>query len=271
MIGGGFQHDVCSSGLNTNKYIEWKKDFSADVSFYIDDGLLLHTDKTKKNYGWLLESSTIISELIQFVIKNLDYYKANYECIFTHDKRICKLDPFFKFCITNACTYIQNKKIYEKNKDISFIVSNNKGKPGYEFRLAYLEKVKDKVDHFGRGFKTELPFSFKDENGNLESGKLLGLKDYRFSFAFENDCYSSIFCEKLTDCFATGTIPIFQGAPDIGDFFDINGIIIFNENIDLSELNIDLYKSKRKSIENNFNLTLNLQTAEDYIYLNYLK
>jgi hypothetical protein len=48
------------------------------------------------------------------------------------------------------------------------------------------------------------------------------------SFAFENANYPGAFCEKLTDFFATGTIPIYWGNPDIGEFFDTNGIIIFD-------------------------------------------
>ena len=36
LIGGGFQHAYSSSGWNESKYINWKKDNSADTSFYIE-------------------------------------------------------------------------------------------------------------------------------------------------------------------------------------------------------------------------------------------
>lgn len=272
MIGGGFQHEICSSALNRNEYVEWVKDGSADVSFYIDNAMRNSVNTKTKNYGWLMESSTIIPDLIQDVTSKLDVYKSKFEFIFTHDRRVLGIDSIFKYALPNAKPWIQNREVYNKTKDVSIIVSNKKGRPGYDFRLNYLNQLIDKggVDHFGRGFKNELPWSY-EYNGIQESGKLMGLKDYRFSFAFENDNYDSAFCEKLTDCFATGTIPIFWGNPNISDFFDTDGIIIFDSNLDINSLNEELYLSKMKSIEINFKLASELMSSEDYIYLNYLK
>jgi hypothetical protein len=136
--------------------------------------------------------------------------------------------------------------------------------------LSALQKYSDKVDHFGRGFKNELPWVI-NINGIEENGKFLALRDYRYSFAFENDNYPSIYCEKLTDCFATGTIPIYWGSPDIENYFDKNGIIFFNEDLDIKMLTEEYYFSKIDSIKNNFELSLDLLSSEDYIYLNYLK
>lgn len=272
MIGGGFQHEICSSALNRNKHIEWMKDGSANISFYIDNEILLPTNKSTRNYGWLMESSTIIPSVINQVTNNINYYRENFECIFTHDIRILEKSDIFKFAIPNAKPWVQNRKIYDKTKDVSIIVSNKSGLRGYNYRLAYLDKLIQigGVDHYGRGFSNELPWTY-EYNGITESGKLLGLKDYRFSFAFENDNYSNIFCEKLTDCFATGTIPIFWGTPDIGDFFDLDGIIVFDEKLDINSLNEDLYLSKMDAIKKNFELAINLPSSEDYIYENYLK
>jgi hypothetical protein len=53
---------------------------------------------------------------------------------------------------------------------------------------------KDRIDVYGRGI-SEIP------------NKEVGLKDYMFSFAVENDTYDTYFTEKILDCFATGTIP----------------------------------------------------------------
>jgi hypothetical protein len=281
MVGGGFQHDICSSALNTNKHIQWIRDrerpldSSAEISIYIDNQIKLNPETHipgKKNYGWLMESSAIIPHVINHVVNNVDLYRTRYKCIFTHDKNILKKSDIFKYVIPNAMPWIQNRKIYTKTKDVSIIVSNKNrpGVKGYEVRLNYLKKLLEKgIDHFGRGFKNELPWVYKF-NGVTESGKLIGLKDYRFSFAFENDNYPGVFCEKLTDCFATGTIPIFWGNPEIGDFFDLNGMIIFNENLDIDSLNEDFYLSKMDSIRRNFELALNLPSSEDYIYENYL-
>ena len=47
MIGGGFQHDVCSSALNKNEYVNWVKNRSAIISIHIDNGLSMTVDPTK--------------------------------------------------------------------------------------------------------------------------------------------------------------------------------------------------------------------------------
>jgi hypothetical protein len=271
MIGGGFQHDVCSSALNKNKYVEWVKDGSTNISIHIDNSITDNIDKSKLNFGWLAESSSIIPNIITEVKSNLDKYKEKFKYIFTHDKRIVELDPdFFKFTLPNAMPWIKQKNIYEKNKLCSFIVSNKVMTDGHKFRLKVLNKYYNKVDHFGRGFDKTLPWTY-NHNGIEESGKLFALQDYYFSFAFENDNYDSIFCEKITDCFVTGTIPIFWGTPNIGDYFDKNGIIIFDDNFNFDELTPELYYSKKESIKNNFQASIDLLSAEDYIYVNYIK
>lgn len=275
MVGGGFQHDVCSSALNKNTYVNWiKGNTSANISIHIDNGLLAPVDKSKENYGWLAESSSIIPQIIQNVVNNIDTYKEKFKYIFTHDKRVVEKDPtFFKFVIPNGKPWIQNREIYTKTKNTSFIVSNKLMTSGHSYRRKVLDNVlkSGKVDHFGRGFGAlELPWSLM-VNGIEESGKLAGLKDYRFSFVFENDNYNSIFCEKLTDCFATGTVPIFWGTPDIGEYFDVGGIIMFDDNFDVNTLTEELYNGKMEHIKNNFKLSNELPSSEDYIYLNYLQ
>lgn len=271
MIGGGFQHDVCSSALNKNKHIEWIKDGSANISIHIDNALLSNVDNRKLNFGWIAESSSIVPNVIENVKKNVNQYKEKFKNIFTHDKRIIELDPeFFKFTLPNALPWIQERKIYTKNKLCSFIVSNKNWTYGHKFRLNILQKYSNKIDHFGRGFSSELPWSYFN-NGVEESGKMKALQDYYFSFAFENDNYDAIFCEKITDCFATGTIPIFWGTPSISDYFDKDGILVFDENFNFNDLTPDFYYSKLESVKNNLEMCIDLISSEDYIYLNYIK
>ena len=53
MVGGGFQHDICSSALNKNKFVEWDKSGSSNISIHIDDGLRFAVDKSKKKL-WMV-------------------------------------------------------------------------------------------------------------------------------------------------------------------------------------------------------------------------
>jgi hypothetical protein len=270
MIGGGFHHEICSSALNVPKYVEWVKDGSAKISIHIDEAIMNNVDDNKINYGWVCESSDIVPKSLYYIKDNLEECKKKFKYIFTHDKSLLNIDPnFFKYTLGSTRPWIMNKKLYNKTKLCSFIVSNKKLTNGHNYRLSVLEKYKDKVDFFGRGTSKELPWSI-DDNGNTESGKIIGLKDYMFSFVFENSNYETAMSEKVTDCFAVGTIPIFWGAPDIGDFYNIDGIILYDDKFDFSILNSEYYYSKIESVKDNLDRSINSLCAEDYFFINYI-
>ena len=272
MIKGPFQHDICSSALNENKYVTWKKDNTADVSCHIDYGILDPVDKSKLNYGWICESSAIVPRVIKEVITNKSKYKKMYKYIFTCDDRIIKTDPeFFKFTMPNALPWIRKKKIYDKSKLVSFVGSNKRMCKGHIFRHEMIEKYKDSVDHYGRGFEgKELPWLINLESGQEESGKIIALKEYMFSIAMENTNHNYAFCEKTTDCFATGTIPVYWGGKKIVEFFDKDGIIFLEDLKSIDELTEDLYYSKIDSVKKNYELLNNLLSAEDYFTFNHM-
>jgi hypothetical protein len=68
----------------------------------------------------------------------------------------------------------------------------------------------------------------------------------------------------------TGTVPIYWGCPSIGDFFDTNGMIIFDnvgELVDIvNNLSIDDYIKRLESIKNNFNKSKKYLLPDDIIY-----
>ena len=260
MVGGGFQHEICSSAGNVPKYVEWDKgSHSGNISMHIDDSIFWKTDKSKRNYAWILESSAIIPHYLQLVKTHIQYIEDNYELIFTHDVRMLSVSPKFRLVIPNAVPWIKNKGIHTKTKLISMIASIKTMCPGHHYRQSIAAKYQSQIDLFGAGRSTFI------EN------KEQGLIDYHFSIAMENDNYPNIFCEKITDCFATGTIPIFWGTPTIGEFFNPNGIIMLTDDFKVEDISIDLYHSKMEYIKENYERAINMLTAEDYLYLNYIK
>jgi hypothetical protein len=57
MVGGGFQHDVCSSSGSIPKEISGLKALILLIYLYIDYGVMeIIPDKSKINYAWLSES-----------------------------------------------------------------------------------------------------------------------------------------------------------------------------------------------------------------------
>jgi hypothetical protein len=141
---------------------------------------------------------------------------------------------------------------------ISMIASNKRYCPGHNYRQLIVERYRDKVDCFGKGHR----FIEKKETG---------LNDYYFSIAMLNDSYPNYFTEILTDCFATGTIPIYWGDPFIGEFFNEKGIIPLTDNFMVEDLSPDLYFSKMEYIKENFERAINLPVAEDYVFEKYIK
>ena len=115
------------------------------------------------------------------------------------------------------------------------ICSNKVMCQGHQHRLSWAQKLQGKVDFYGRGF-------------NEIHAKEEGLCDYMFSVAIENASYDSYFTEKVQDCFSTATIPIYYGAPDIGEHFNPDGIITLTDDFDPSQLTPEIYYDKIHSL-----------------------
>jgi hypothetical protein len=64
----------------------------------------------------------------------------------------------------------------------------------------------------------------------------------------ENATYSNMFTEKITDCFMTGTIPIYYGISNIGDYFNTDGIIILDDNFKLDTISCHTTKLQEVKI-----------------------
>ena len=112
----------------------------------------------------------------------------------------------------------------------------------------------------------QIPTKFFDTYGdryNIEEarkGKEEVFGDSMFGVAIENTSHRGYFTEKILDCLLLKTIPIYWGCSNIGDFFNIEGIIKF-ENIDdfiyiSNQLTDKYYDSKKKIITENYNLAL---------------
>ena len=237
-----------------SKYIEWVKDGSGEVTFYIDSTLAqAKIDETSgPKYGWLLESKYITPQIVDSVRMFPEQYLETFDLIFTHNHDLLKLDSKFKWVPAQGF-WIKEPKIYEKSKMISMIASNKKMCEGHNLRLQWVERLWGQVDMYGRGFNE---IALKEE----------GLCDYMFSVAIENGQYETYFTEKLLDCFATGTIPVYLGAPDIGEVFNSDGIITLSDEFDVSN---EVYYSKMNAIKENLEIAKTMEILEDFIYLNY--
>lgn len=152
-----------------------------------------------------------------------------------------------------------------KTKNISILSSYKKRCKLHQFRyrLAQYYKDKDYVDTYG---------TF-DGGQNVKCYETLD--SYRYSIIVENEQSPYYFTEKILNCFAAMTIPVYLGAVEIGKFFNIDGIIqIENPTIEeverqISKCNEADYLSRKDAIMDNFYRVQEYLCPEDYIYEHY--
>lgn len=254
LIGGGFQHSYSSTLWKHPSHFIWSKNNIEDITFFVDEGIENGlTVNCERKFAWLLESRTINPNDVLFVKNNWEKVSKEYEVLFTHNKEIYELADNFVYLPPHGF-WIETPKIYEKTKLVSMMSSNKH----YQHRLQWVDKLNGLVDLFGNGF-------------NHVDKKETALCDYMFSITIENDIYETYWSEKILDCFATGTVPVYLGSPDIGDYFNMDGIILLTDDFDINSLTIEEYNKRISAIQDNLNRVLKYNVIEDIIYEKWIK
>lgn len=270
-IGAPFtiEHSSCSD--MKPKYFEWVSD-DRPIKVFMDRAIGPGTNYKKRDHekkiAWVCESRAIFHEWhipVDMWSDNLEFISNNYDEVYVSDRQWCGKYPNIKFCLagSNLPWLRVPETIPEKTKLVSMVASKKTITEGHRFRHRFAEKYKDKVDLFGGaagsnkiGSNPTSPWRDKTETIN----------PYMFSVVIENDSYTTYFTEKITDCFAVGTIPIYWGAPDIGEYFNTEGIIQLTEDFDFSMLTKDYYLSKMDVVKDNFNRVREMETADDMLF-----
>ena len=262
-----------TSANNRSVYTRWIRNGTGLVNLYVNGEALkvLEDDSDKPKFIWLLESREIIPDQYKFIEDNYDFVASRVDGIFTADQRLTTEagpDGKFLYCLSNAAPWVMYRDIYTKSKLVSMIASNKGYTEGHRRRLKVVQAYVDKFgqdDLYGWGLTHELQLKEKSR----------GLREYMFSFACENANYPTYFTEKLTDCFACGTIPVYYGTAGVAQYFDPDGIIFLDQNspwdnIPWEKLTPEYYESRKDVIKENFEIAKCMRGAEDYMYGNYL-
>jgi len=254
LIGGGFMHAFSSTLWKRPSNFFWSKNKIEDITFFVDESIEFGIGvECSRKFAWLLESRVVSQQSVNFVKNNFEMVSKNYEVLFTHNKEIYDLSDNFVYLPPHGY-WIEEPKIYQKTKLISMISSNK----NYKHRLDWVNKLKNYVDLYGTGFN---PFEKKES----------ALCDYMFSVTIENDVYETYWSEKILDCFATGTIPIYLGSPDIGNYFNTDGIILLTDDFNINDITCDEYYKRLPAIHDNLNRVLKYNIIEDIIYKKWIK
>ena len=235
----------------------------SDECFDNDSLNIIDQISSEIKIGWMHEPRALSSQCnnrYENMKMLLDSGRLDY--IMTYDEKLISEDSDkIIFTVDNAI-WIEPKhiKIHPKTKMMSMIYSWKNWTPGHKLRHE-VAKMVEGIELFGTGANREI------------KGKEEGLADFRYSIIIENSISDHYFTEKLLDCLATGTVPIYWGCPNIGDYFNKKGIMTFNKINDLEQIfnelqDPDHYQKMMPYIKENFEKVQEYKCYEDWIYKN---
>lgn len=145
------------------------------------------------------------------------------------------------------------KKRERTLNDVSFLASwYDADRPGYRLRRELWARQNE--IEIPTMFHTSLK-AFLGATNPLPKGEKESLFYSAFHVCIENQSVKHYFTEKLIDSFLTYTLPIYWGCPNIGNYFNLDGMIIV-DSIDaliprLNNLTLDYYNDRMDAIIEN--------------------
>jgi hypothetical protein len=240
-------------------FFEWswdkvgvESDVTVFTDFHIREGL---SSKSKCKIAWIVEPPCVDG----FAYDHVKSHINSYDAVFTFCNNFMHTNPKVRWYPLGGCwIHKPDRRVDPKKKKlISMIASTKHATTGQKLRIEVMERYKGKIDFMGRGHA-------KIQN------KKEGLLDYRYSIAIENSRVKYYFTEKLIDCFMTGTVPIYWGCPDIGRFFDLDGMILFENSDDLERklktLSEEDFRRREKAVRRNYKIAEKLLSIEDNLW-----
>jgi hypothetical protein len=255
------------------RYIFWdRNNYGLLNHVYSHEKILETVGKPAKKFAFFIEGEAI--DPVSYKI--FDKYSGlsrDYACIFTHSAKLLNRYSNAFFIPGGGVYYgtkahggrINSEQYKFKSKNISIVSSNKTMCDLHRFRRDIARYYKDS--------------SLVDAFGTFDCGTHIKIADslekYRYSIVIENDITPYHFTEKILNCFASMTVPIYIGATKIGDFFNSDGIIqVLSPQTDILDkiiknCNETDYISRLSAIVENYNKVGDFICIEDYIWARY--
>lgn len=236
------------------------------------DGPAVFTDKdllspwvdqveSTKKIAWILECR----EIHPFAYQHILAMEHKFDHIFTFDEELLeRSNRYVKNLIASSRVSHADAGLHEKSKLTSLIASSKNWARGHKLRHVVAKNVQGRydVELWGSGYRPwgnpNIPSAAAQQEGKNEP-----LQDYFFSITIMNSKQNNYFTETLVDVFRHGTIPIFWGCDNVGDYFNTDGILTFNTGPELfkilDNLSPDLYYERYDAVKENF------ETAKKYM------
>ena len=134
------------------------------------------------------------------------------------------------FVLPHCITYVEQwkdillnkpKEVPHKPKFCSYMASNP-----IPFRQEFFDALSQyKFTEAAGNCKTNV-----EKLPHREDVKMNYIKDFKFNMAFENSCSPGYICEKHVQPMVVGSIPLYKGAPNIGDYFNTRSFLNWEPN-----------------------------------------
>ena len=272
-ICGHSPYSFSSQTIADSNYILWDRFNTALPVHFYSHKEMFQTRKCQKKFGILVESEGIVPDDYKRIIENEDFFNE-FDGIFTHSSKLLNKFKNAKFIPGSSVWYGGNagggemnpEQYLHKEKDVSIVSSNKEDCKLHLYRIEIARKMKEQKN--------------VDVYGTIDGGKYVpiseSLEKYRYSIAIENYISEYYFTEKLLNCFAAMTVPVYVGATKIEKFFNKDGIISIEPFTPIDEIEKILqnccredYEARKDAVIDNYNRVKEYICIEDYIYKNY--
>lgn len=150
----------------------------------------------------------------------------------------------------------------DKKPRITFVTSSKIQTPGHKLRLEIFDFLSYIDDANGLDIYQHQSPPFHETRNDFFDKAM-------FHIAVENSQQKNYFTEKVIDCFASKTIPIYYGCPNLGDWFNMDGVLTFDDLSSLkkvlSNINEDFYHNRKEAIEDNYQIAKQFHSANDVV------
>jgi hypothetical protein len=173
--------------------------------------------------------------------------------IYTWDDSLVDGKTYFKFNYPVLSPMIEQLPAFEEKKFCTLVASDLKSK--YENELyserkaviRFFEQVGEKdFEFYGKKWD---PSQYRSYRGTV-ADKLGTIKNYKFSICYENTHGTQGYItEKIFDCFAAGTIPIYWGASNVEDYIPKGCFIDRRDFSSMEQLYLFLKQMKKEDYE----------------------
>jgi len=191
-----------------------------------------------QNYRVLIHTG--VPAQLRWTSNEVRKYWSNFDLILTSDKTLSDL-PNAQFLIFGGCS--EKNPPRKKTMSVSYLhrFDLNPDWEGHKLRqeIWNSRRALSASGLFDRWHSHRHPQGYADiSEGDraLDQPESKIIFESMLSICIENKKEVDFFSEKIIDAFVSSTIPIYFGCPNIGEYFDLTGIIIFNTAADLERI-----------------------------------